>query len=112
MDAGMLLRNARIERGLDQAALARRAGTTQTYVSRVERRAVSPSVTTLERLLAAMGQRLALSVEPLPHGNQDARGLRAGLRDLTPEQRVDEAVELSAFLTDVAASAGGSRGSR
>jgi transcriptional regulator with XRE-family HTH domain len=105
MDAGTLLRRARIERGLDQAALARRAGTTQTYVSRVERGAVSPSIDTLDRLFAALGQRLTLGVEPLPHGNVSARALRAAFRDLTPEERVDEALELSAFLTDVEARA-------
>ena len=106
MEAGKLLREARRERGLDQTTLARRAGTTQTYVSRVERGAVSPSITTLERLFAAMGQRLTLSAEPLPHGNVSARALRAGLAASTPEERVEEALELSAFLTDVAAADG------
>lgn len=108
----MLLRQARIERGLDQATLARRAGTTQTYISRVERGAVSPSIKTLDRLLAAMGWQLALAVEPLSHGNVSTRALQVGLRESTPQERVDEAVELSAFLTDVAASAAASRESR
>jgi transcriptional regulator with XRE-family HTH domain len=104
MDHGELLRRTRLERGLDQAALARRAGTTQTYISRVERGVVAPSITTLARLFAAMGQRLTLGVEPLPHGNAATRELRASLRDLTAEERVDEAFELSGFLTDVAVS--------
>lgn len=108
MDAGALLRQTRIERGLDQASLARRAGTTQTYVSRVERGAVSPSIKTLARLFAAVGQQLTLGVEPLPHGNVSAGALRAGLQALTPEERVEEALQLSAFLTDVAASAAAS----
>lgn len=105
MDPGRLLRETRLERGLDQADLARRAGTTQTYISRIERGAVSPSLTTLERLLHAMGRRLRVSVEPLPHGNASKSSLRSDLRDLTPDERVEQAMELSAFLTDVAASA-------
>jgi transcriptional regulator with XRE-family HTH domain len=105
MNAGQLLREARIERGLDQAALARRAGTTQAYVSRVERGVVSPSLETLARLLHAMGLRMRLSTEPLPHGNAHISDLRADLRGLTPEERLEQAMELSAFVVDLAESA-------
>jgi transcriptional regulator with XRE-family HTH domain len=105
MDEGRLLRHARLERGMNQAELARRAGTTQTYISRIERGVVSPSLKTLDRMLHAMGQRMSLSVEPLPHGNVSARELRADLHRLTPGERVEQAMELSMFLTDVATSA-------
>lgn len=105
MDAGRLLRDARLERGLDQVDLARRAATTQTYISRIERGAVSPSLKTLERLLHAMGKRLRVGVEPLPHGNSSQSALRSDLHDLTAAERVEQAMELSAFLTDLAASA-------
>jgi transcriptional regulator with XRE-family HTH domain len=103
MDAGSLLRETRRERGLDQAGLARRAGTTQSYVSRVERGAVAPSLKTLRRLLNAMGVDLRLQIETLSPGNVPAAQLRSDLRDLSPEQRLDHAIELSEFLTDVAA---------
>lgn len=105
MDAGTLVRQTRLARGLDQAALARRAQTTQTYVSRVERGAVSPSLKTLTRLLHAMGHRLTVSAEPLAPGNVSAEDLRADLRELTAAERVERTMELSAFLTDVAATA-------
>jgi transcriptional regulator with XRE-family HTH domain len=105
MDVGRLLREARLARSLDQADVARRAGTTQTYVSRVERGAVSPSLNTLRRLMNAMGADLRLSVDSLPHGNQSAGELRADLRELTAEQRLERAIELSEFLTEVAATA-------
>jgi transcriptional regulator with XRE-family HTH domain len=105
MDAGQVLRHARAERGLDQAELARRAGTTQAYVSRVERGVVSPSVLTLTRLLNAMGLRLGATLEPLPHGNVPVWELRRDLRELSAAERVERAMELSGFLTDVAASA-------
>jgi len=99
---GALLREARRHSGLDQAELARRAATTQTYVSRVERGATLPSLPTLERLLAAMGLRLRLSVEPVPTGNASASELRRDYLTSTPEQRVEEAMTLSSFLTELA----------
>jgi transcriptional regulator with XRE-family HTH domain len=105
MDGGKLLRETRHEHGLDQADLARRAGTTQTYISRIERGAVSPSLRTLRRLLNAMGVDLRLGVAPLSPGNVSASDLRSDLRNLTPEERVDQAMELSEFLTDLAATA-------
>lgn len=107
----MLLRQARLQRGLDQARLARRAGTTQTYISRIERGVVSPSTKTLTRLFAAMGLRVSLRLEPLSHGNASGERLREDWRGLSAEQRVEEAMQLSEFLTDVAASAAASRAS-
>jgi transcriptional regulator with XRE-family HTH domain len=100
VDVGQLLREARRERGLGQAALARRAGTTQTYISRIERGDVSPSGGTLRRLLHAMG--LELSTRPLSYGNVALHELRADFRDLTPAERVEQAMELSDFLLGVA----------
>lgn len=76
MAFGPLLREVRVARGLDQSALARRAGTSQTYVSRVERGAVSPSETTMRRLMHALGHELTLEVAPLPLGNASAADLR------------------------------------
>lgn len=109
MDVGELVRRARIDRGLDQTDLARRAGTTQTYVSRVERGAVTPSFSTLQRMLNAMGLRLRVDVEPLPHGNASIGELRAGLEGTSPEERVEQAMTLSRFLTEVAAARPGGR---
>jgi transcriptional regulator with XRE-family HTH domain len=105
VDGGELLRETRRQRGLDQADLARRAGTTQTYVSRIECGTVSPSLKTLRRLFNAMGVDLQLGVAPLPPGNVAARDLRSDLRELTPEERVDQTMQLSEFLTDLAATA-------
>lgn len=109
MHAGELLRAARIERGLGQAELARRAATTQTYVSRVERGVVAPSMKTLQRLLHAMGLQLRSEVEELPSGNVPAAQLRHDFQTSTVRERLDEAMGLSEFLTGVAASAGGAR---
>lgn len=109
MNVGPLLREARLAAGLDQAGLARRAATTQTYVSRVERGATVPSLPTLQRLFAAMGLRLGLQVERVSTGNVARAELRRNFLASTPEQRIDEAMTLSAFLTGVAAGSGRGR---
>lgn len=63
MDAATLIRATRESAGLSQGALAARAGTSQPAVSRYESGASSPSVETLDRLLAVMGVRLDLVAE-------------------------------------------------
>ena len=57
-----MIRSTRERHGLTQAQLALRAATSQNAVSRIERDEISPSVDTVQRLLAAMGERLELSV--------------------------------------------------
>lgn len=105
MDPGALIRDARHARGIDQSTLARRAGTTQTYVSKVERGKVSPTLSTLTRLLRAMGLELELDTRPLSSGNVSSAALQSDYRNLTASDRVQQATELSEFLTGVSASA-------
>gem|GEM_PF-146236 len=66
MDAATLIRATRESAGLSQGALAARAGTSQPAVSRYESGASSPSVETLDRLLAVMGARLDLVAKASP----------------------------------------------
>lgn len=65
MDASELIRTTRRRHGLSQQRLARRAGTRQSAISRLERGEVSPTTETLDLLLNAMGERLELGVAPL-----------------------------------------------
>lgn len=58
-----MIREARFEAGLTQAELADRSGTSQAAISAYERASKVPSATTLQRLLAACGRRLAVEVE-------------------------------------------------
>jgi transcriptional regulator with XRE-family HTH domain len=67
MSPGELIRATRERHHLTQAQLALRSGTSQNAVSRVERDDVSPSMDTIQRLLAAMGERLELSVRRIEH---------------------------------------------
>jgi predicted nucleotidyltransferase/DNA-binding XRE family transcriptional regulator len=66
MDAATLIRTTRERAGLSQGLLAARAGTSQPAVSRYESGTSSPSVETLDRLLAVMGARLDLVAEGSP----------------------------------------------
>jgi transcriptional regulator with XRE-family HTH domain len=58
-----LLKEARDRAGLTQRELARRAGTSQAMVARIERGQQSPSVATLERLIRACGLELRVETE-------------------------------------------------
>ncbi|HET7591126.1 MAG TPA: helix-turn-helix domain-containing protein [Solirubrobacterales bacterium] len=62
-EPGRLLREARARHGLSQEWLARRAGTTQSAISRIERERISPTVQTLAGLLHLIGEDLVLAAE-------------------------------------------------
>jgi transcriptional regulator with XRE-family HTH domain len=66
MTPGQLVRTTRLQRGLSQERLARRTGTRQSAISRLEADEISPSVETLDLLLRAMGARLDLSAGEPP----------------------------------------------
>jgi transcriptional regulator with XRE-family HTH domain len=105
MNPGELVAEIRRRHGLDQRTLARRARTSQGQISRIERGEISPTVATLERLLASMGEQLQLAAEPLPHGNRPTQELQDELQRTTPEQRIRQTADLSAALTSIAARA-------
>lgn len=96
MTAGELLRETRLRHGLSQAQLARRAGTSQAAISRIERGLVSPRVETLATLLDKLGEELALSAQEIDYGH-DRTLLRSNLMR-TPTERLDYAVAASRAL--------------
>ena len=61
MNPGELIRATRTRAGLSQERLARRAGTKQSAISRLEAGEISPTVETLDLLMRAMGERLHIS---------------------------------------------------
>lgn len=68
LEPGKLLREARVQHGLSQERLARRAGTTQSAISRIEQERASPTVKTLAELLRLMGEDLVLNLKPRDAG--------------------------------------------
>ena len=69
MDAGQLVREARERHGLTQKQLAIRARTSQAAISRIERGLVSPTIETLEKLLAMVNEELVLDARAIDWGH-------------------------------------------
>ena len=80
-----LLRNARGAAGLTQAEVARRMGTSQPVVARLERPGANPRFATLERAMRATGHRLDVARAPLQ--DVDETQIRERLR-LSPTERL------------------------
>jgi len=97
--AATLLHEARTRAGLSQRALARRAGTAQSVIARIERGLTSPTWETLERLLQAVNLAVRAELEPRvvvgSHMLDDVSRILA----MTPEQRLEEVRNLSEFLS-------------
>lgn len=96
MTPGQLLREARIRHRVSQEQLAKRAGTTQSAISRIEKDRISPSVQTLTELLHWLGEDLVLSTERWETGIDVT--LNEGNLELTPEQRVRRGLEFADFV--------------
>jgi transcriptional regulator with XRE-family HTH domain len=102
MQAARMLRHARRRAGMSQRDLARVTGIAQPAIARIERGVVSPSVETLDRLLAGAGT--TLEVAPRIGVGVD-RSLIAVMLRRTPEERLLAAAsagrEVAALVAEV-----------
>lgn len=96
MSPGRLLREARLRHGVSQERLARRAGTTQSAISRIEKERVSPTVQTLTELLHLLGEDLVLGTEKWETGIDLT--LNRGNLELTPGQRLQKGLDFADFV--------------
>jgi predicted transcriptional regulator len=101
---GQLLRGLRDGR-LSQGALALRAATSQSYVSRVEAGDVVPTLRQAEHLLHCLGYRLRVQVEPLPRRSDP--GALAEQLAMSPEERMQSAAALHNAMAEMKAGLGG-----
>jgi predicted transcriptional regulator len=96
---GKLVSEARQLADLTQRELAKRAGTAQSVVARIELGITDPGYRTLSRLLAAAGFELTARLEPVvivdTHMMDDVERILA----LTPEERLLEVANMSRFQT-------------
>ena len=109
IEVGSLLRSLRQQAGLSQAELARRSGTSQPAVARLESGEASPSLATLTRLAAAAG--FAVSLEAVPKQPPDPvtavyrrdldRTLLCRNLQLSVDQRIRELARLLEFDAEV-----------
>jgi len=83
MDPATHLRLARERAGLTQAALAAHNGTSQATISAYESGEKRPSVSTLDRLLAATGSRLTVDTGHAPIRRPSEAQLQRAARELS-----------------------------
>lgn len=96
MTAGQLLRASRRRHGLTQKQLAIRARTSQAAISRIERGLVSPTVETLQKLLAMVNEELVLDARAIDWGHD--RTLNRSNLALTVGQRIATAESFDDFV--------------
>ncbi len=58
---GLLLQGARKEEHITQAELAKRAGTSKSYISRIENGLIAPTISSFMRIVDALGLRFELT---------------------------------------------------
>ncbi len=97
-EPGSVLRAARLAAGLSQVRLARRAGTSQAAISRIEQGRESPTFARFDQLMLALGRRAVVSSEPLlPPGEVERLRDRSG----DPARRLREAAAWSRFAGEL-----------
>ena len=92
-----ILKAARAQTGLSQRQLARRAGTAQSVVARIESGQSSPTWQTLSTLLAAAGFMIRPEIERTTFDSH-MLGDIARIRALSPGQRLIELRNASRFV--------------
>lgn len=100
MSAGEIIRKARLEAGVSQASLARRAGTSQAAISRIERGIEEPTLARLAQILTGLGWRARIELEPVAeHEAEERRLIQEAHR--TPQERFDDGLVFDDFLREL-----------
>ncbi len=97
LNAARIVREARSRAGLSQRELARRAGTSQSVVARIERGQTQPSSDTLARVVAGAGFEVRTELVPLAVPDTHMLDDVARILALTPEQRLLEVRNVTRF---------------
>jgi predicted transcriptional regulator len=84
--ASTLIRDVRVTAGLTQTELARRLGTTQSSIARLEAQSANPRVESVARVLGALGLVLRFDAVPAAPGIDETM-IAANLRR-TPAERL------------------------
>jgi len=108
VEADDLIRHARGAAKLTQAQLARRLGTSQPAIVKLERPGANPTVRTLDRVLRATGHRLELGAPAWSPGVDESL-IRRQLA-LAPAERLRELERQAAAMRRLAIAGARSRG--
>ena len=98
--AGEIIRAARRRSGLSQRELARRAGTSQAAISRIERGLEKPTLERLEQILAGLGWKPVIELEPIAVHDEEARRLLADA-DGDPSVRLQGGLNVMEFAREL-----------
>ena len=93
-----LLHQARTRARISQRELARRAGTAQSVIARIERGQTSPTWETLQRLLAALNLEADVRLEPRVVVGSHMLAEVPGILRMAPEDRLKEVKNVEQFL--------------
>jgi transcriptional regulator with XRE-family HTH domain len=107
MEPDALIRSARADAHLTQAQLARRLGTSQPAIVKLERPGANPTVRTLDRVLRATGHRLELTAPSWSPGVDESL-IRQQLA-LPPAERLRQVERQSAQMRRLAVAGARSR---
>ena len=105
-----LLHQARTRARISQRELARRAGTAQSVIARIERGQTSPTWETLQRLLAALNLEADVRLEPRVVVGSHMLAEVPGILRMAPEDRLKEVKNVERFLKHVSEGSGGGAG--
>lgn len=97
---GELVRNARLRSGISQSALARRAGTSQAAISRIERGLEQPTFERVEQILASLGWRLEYGLAALAEHDAEPRRV-IDAQGGPPAARLEAGLSLSRFASSL-----------
>jgi predicted transcriptional regulator len=99
MDQGFGAMLTTLRGQLSQDELALRAGTSQSYISRVEKGLIQPTLPKAQRLLHALGYELPLSPRPI-RVRSDIHG-RPMYLAMTAEERIESAAALANTVAEL-----------
>jgi transcriptional regulator with XRE-family HTH domain len=105
-----LLHQARTRARISQRELARRAGTAQSVIARIERGQTSPTWETLQRLLAALNLEADVRLEPRVVVGSHMLAEVPGILRMAPEDRLKEVKNVERFLKHASEGSGGGAG--
>lgn len=94
---GDLVRQARHRSGISQRALARRAGTSQAAISRIEAGLEEPGFERFQALMQSLGWQPSVELKPLAGHRAEPRRLLEE-RHRTPSDRVLEGINGARFV--------------
>jgi transcriptional regulator with XRE-family HTH domain len=98
--AGGLISNARRRSGISQRELARRAGTSQAAISRIESGREEPTLERVEQILAGLGWRPRIELEPIEIHDEEPRRLYADV-DGDPAVRLEGGLNMIEFGNEI-----------